>query len=614
MFYANLFISIITLICPFYLSATPVEAVSKNFQKAMIEDLESVKYSISINYGPADWKKEQFGWNLEKEFKNAKNRILNGNLASIRDYQKIFKDFILTTKDYHVNACFYSTECSFFPFSVKGARGRYFLTDVARNIVLSTNGDYCFEIDDVNKALIDRNLPKICAGDEILALDGKPIQQVIEELIDDSYGGDRSPTGYSLAEKTLFFRRGKYGHSIPTGTFEILLNRKGKKEPFTCRLPWYHVSEWVANHLLKNQLQKECLIDASKVNLHPMQTIQQLLAKDFTVSVAKDLLTGPSELINFAKDTSSFKLTDDNEEKETTDLRVKGFLPPLGRRVWESSVENRLYAYLYKHPSGKRVGYIHLPTFYYEKEVIDVIMSELIDIIQRLNSESEALVFDVTNNPGGNLMFMYAVMSCLISKPMKVTMHRELITQEDVYSASVLYNQLKNYQSVEDIGTIAGYHFDQKVIELLKQYASVIIRTWESGQRFTPLLFLNGIDEVMPHPEAQYKKPIIILTNEFDFSCADFFPAIMQDNKRAKIFGQRTAGAGGHVKSYLHNSRFGIQGYSLTASIAYRPDGSLIENAGVSPDVPYVITEKDIRSGYKGYMEALNQEISSLFK
>ncbi len=94
--------------------------------------------------------------------------------------------------------------------------------------------------------------------------------------------------------------------------------------------------------------------------------------------------------------------------------------------------------------------------------------------------------------------------------------------------------------------------------------------------------------------------------------CGDFFPAILQDNKRALIFGQRTAGAGGHVKSYAHSSRFGIQGYSLTASIAYRPDGTLVENIGVSPDISYKITVKDIHKGYKGYIQALNQEIGNL--
>lgn len=583
---------VLSLIFP--LLAT-VPDINKPIQTAMIEDLESAKYNISVKYGPADWKKEQFGWNLDREFELAKNRILSEKVCTIKDYQRIFRAFLLTTKDYHVNAIFYSTEWSFCPLSVKGIRGRYFITRINREW---KDTETPFECDEINMKKLKKNLDAIAVGDEIIAMNGVPILEVIEQLIEENFAGDKSPTGYALAEKNLFFRKAKFTQHVPTGVFELTLSRKGKKEAFKCRLPWYHVSEWVANHALKDQI-----ASAPNKQTPPniSRSLKDLLAKDFSVVIAKELINQNCTVNG-----------NENEEEGAADLRKKGFLPPCGKILWESEKNKKLYAYLYRNQNKQNIGYIYLPTFDYDQVEIEAIMTELIEIVQKFENESDALIFDITENYGGDLMFMYAVLSFFADKPLKVTMHREMIIQQDVYNAAVMYNQIKATNLEENLGTVSGYPVDATLLDLLKKYASTIMHTWESGQRLTPLLYLNGVDEVIAHPKVHYTKPMIVLTNELDFSCADFFPAIMQDNKRAKIFGQRTAGAGGHVRTYPHTSRFGIQHYSLTASIAYRPDGTPMENIGVIPDILYEITEKDIRKQYRDYIQAVNNELIHL--
>ncbi len=54
-----------------------------------------------------------------------------------------------------------------------------------------------------------------------------------------------------------------------------------------------------------------------------------------------------------------------------------------------------------------------------------------------------------------------------------------------------------------------------------------------------------------------------MLINEMDMSCADFMPAILQDNKRATLFGSRTAGAGGHVLSFNFPNIHGIADFFI---------------------------------------------------
>ncbi|WFU71459.1 S41 family peptidase [Bradyrhizobium sp. CB2312] len=112
---------------------------------------------------------------------------------------------------------------------------------------------------------------------------------------------------------------------------------------------------------------------------------------------------------------------------------------------------------------------------------------------------------------------------------------------------------------------------------------------------------------IAPAPN-HYTKKVVVAVNENSFSAAEFLAAIMQDNHQAIIFGQRTGGAGGLVRSVELSPDFkkaGISDFKLTWTLAWRSSGSPIEDLGVTPDIFYNITVDDLRSGYVGYREAL---------
>ena len=62
-------------------------------------------------------------------------------------------------------------------------------------------------------------------------------------------------------------------------------------------------------------------------------------------------------------------------------------------------------------------------------------------------------------------------------------------------------------------------------------------------------------------------------------------------------------------------SEFGIDHLSATGSLAERPNGQPIENLGVTPDIPYEITAKDLKTGFAEYrfniLKALRELVGS---
>jgi C-terminal processing protease CtpA/Prc len=104
----------------------------------------------------------------------------------------------------------------------------------------------------------------------------------------------------------------------------------------------------------------------------------------------------------------------------------------------------------------------------------------------------------------------------------------------------------------------------------------------------------------VPDAEVTYTKPVLMLINDQCYSCGDIFPALLQDNKRAKLFGTTTAGAGGAVGEFGPLS-FSGSSISLTLNVMKRSNGQYIENVGITPEVKYEVTQDDVATNYRKY-------------
>ncbi len=112
---------------------------------------------------------------------------------------------------------------------------------------------------------------------------------------------------------------------------------------------------------------------------------------------------------------------------------------------------------------------------------------------------------------------------------------------------------------------------------------------------------------LQPNP-IRYTKPVLMLIDELSGSGGDAFPAMMQGLGRAKLMGTRTMGAGGHVLE-LSALNFSANELRITKSLFYHPNGTPVENNGVTPDFAYPITRSDFLNEYQDYQKAAVEKL-----
>ena len=206
----------------------------------------------------------------------------------------------------------------------------------------------------------------------------------------------------------------------------------------------------------------------------------------------------------------------------------------------------------------------------------------------------------------------------LSDQPLIAPRHEMSLTQADVVDA---YKNLALLQGIKDDATakkvlgdaLQGIPATYETAQFILSYLRFTIGEWSAGRNRTRPYWIMGVDHINPSP-VHYTKPILLLTNNLDFSGGDFFPAILQDNKRVTVMGTRTAGAGGYVRDVKFPNDLGIDAFRVTESIAWRVNENPIENLGVTPDLPYEITEADLRGNYAGYVSAIGAAVASLIK
>lgn len=260
----------------------------------------------------------------------------------------------------------------------------------------------------------------------------------------------------------------------------------------------------------------------------------------------------------------------------------QGFVQRLGRRSTDFFFTGTYQS------GGKTIGFIRIADFdlFGDFSNINAGRAAFDTEIAFMEKNTDGLVVDIMRNPGGFACYAEDLMSRLATRPFHDLNFEFRPTISDVQAFA------------QDVQAAIDFGAPSYIVDTLKNYQANINLAYREGGMTGPLPLCGLSSNRDPNKDrngnlAVYDKPILMLTDEFSVSSADFMAAMFQDAQRGKIFGMRTMGGGGTVAGF--NTGFYSEGFAyVTQTLGERlnpivtpeyPTAPYIENIGVRPDI-----------------------------
>lgn len=550
-----------------------------------------------IRYAPAEYKAASIGASIDTLRDNVIAGIKAKPEMSDSEYHALLSSqFFQKLEDFHVSVRFSSTRADALPFMiVPAADGRFVVGHTARaargpgaglSQALAGIGFHRM----LGDAAATTGLKK---GDEVLSWNGRPIGEVVNEMRE-QLGMGTSETATLLVSRILTSRSGGAAHPSPSEKEVTVGVRGADGAERSVTVPWVSVPELLG-------IDEPAKWAQATVENTSDSLIEHMRAE--SNMYVPDRLSGVQQ-------ANAFGIGD----RET-------FVPELGKVLMRTPPEFPFDAYICELPNGKKTGVVRIESFSVEDGPARA--EAFAGLMKVMQENADCVVLNEVNNPGGSVMYLYALVSALAPRGMEVPQHHMSVTKQDATQAYKMLARLQAIKTEADVRrafppTLDGFPTSLAMVEGLKEHYKSMINEELAGKTVTSGLYVNGVKTIPPSSLAVYDGPLVVLTNGLCFSGADFLPAMLQDSGRAIVFGSQTAGAGGYVRGEQIENDLGVEGFQLTGSIADRSTRRAgepaddpevverpIEGLGITPDVPYTMTVEDAQNGYQGYKSAL---------
>jgi len=604
------------------------DSVSQSrFRESFKLEMARLIQVLETQYGPLSFKMQSTGQNWEQ----IKRETLREAGAVKDNYQMyvVFSRFLSKLNDGHVSVQLPSTLSWEFPLQFHVANNQLFV------------------------GYIERGYPKEIAkpgiGDELLLINGMTphkFQNLFPQLNAD---------GNPLTNLTTFaYRLSRFRESrgfplsrLPWTALDLRLRRAGSnQEVYDLRVPIRIVGTGLISSPREGfksvpkgtPVAPEALLEASpKPQLQFAGRVHQLFKAKYpqTPTRVRSKVSNASEdgsLILMGNLEPFFDLPADFKKIDVRDIKID-------HSQWKNTlIPDMFFAGTFQR-NGKRVGFLRVPSYgpdFVENhpETIQWLAFTTRYIIGRLEAESDYLILDQTNNPGG-----FVTMSDLLIKALTGSYQQD---RHIKFAVKPTQGFLRSYQNLIDVirqnddGLLSPQEVQHFVKQLETEFAKVHKAFTERRDLSEPVSLLPkteyseltadreffktplpaevvlqlGVD-IQKHQT--YTKPIFFMINEYAFSGGDATPALFQDYGRGLLIGTRentqTGGAGGTVENFNFRSVIEAR-VSLTSSLMVRYDGRLIENYGVKADINVPIQPEDIQNSYQTYFERVLEVIA----
>lgn len=588
----------------FAVSLLPLQAQMTPDQRVF--DLQVLASLYAKQYAPYEWKRDLFQYDMldlapwAKRVRAAKDDL---------EYFQIMTEYVGSLNDAHSTYVMQSDFVAYLPFNVDIYDGKILIDGIDR------------------PSLPTRKYPFV-VGDELVSMDGKPLEDLITAFMKvDSFANPLSTRRWAV-DKLTYRAQASLPRSIELGDqAEIVVRRKsGDLETYT--IDWVKrgypvkkigptLSPRLARTLREAKVKSvfDQSLDGEPAYRKTMLGLQHWKSRPKTARFVEQPETAVTDEQNPEETKSA--VFDYFGFRGPAFKVPAGFVQRLGRSRSDYFYSGTFTA------QGKKLGYIRINDFEpLPYSLLSIPTRQFAAEIAYMNANTDGLVVDVMNNPGGFGCYASDLFSYL------TTQRFNLIGLEVRPTLDWVISFRQAYDDALDSGATD--------VEL--KFLGGILRDIESAyyenRGRTGRIDVCGLTlDQEPARTAQgtlagYTKPSILLTNEFSTSAADVFAALFQDNRRGPSVGMRSAGAGGSVSGAIQVGFYSEGSASVTIGMLSRPNTvavsgypvtAYIENVGVHPNVDAdIMTKANLDSGgadfVKTFTDAIVAEINKLPK
>lgn len=562
-------------------------------------DLNQLASFYAKNYAPYEWKRDVIGFDLFA----LQPWLKEIHKADDLDFQEVLIDYVASLNDAHDYIAFPTLFSVSLGFSV----------DIYGGKVL---------IDAINRTTLPANVYPFVIGDELVAVDGQPVAQLIRSFRKYSISANQRSTDRIAASRIVSRNQQIMPHIPELGDSASLVIRSATTNATTTfNIPWSKIGipltsqgpvpspgRWKSIPRSPDVESEEAPVSS---DLGPAESsgltlsaLPQLYGAGEVVSADDTLppyMRSIVPLLNVSVGADYYSVLNFGS-------RFPIYSPPPGFVLRLGAGANDFFLSGTYVANGVRIGLIRIPTM--SPPNMTLALQQLDQEITFFNQNTDGLVVDVMRNPGGTVTFVEAAAQRFINRPFRTMGFEIRATAAWLFSFAASLTSAELSNAPPDI-----------IQNLRNIYNEVLSAYNENRGRSAPVpLNATGSFTLPPAPDA-YTKPILVLTDEFSASGGDMFPALIQDNQRGLIFGMRTMGAGGSVVGF-NATAYTESFFRVTVSLMNRgrlihapgfPPAPYIENIGVRPDIVQdYMTTANLLSAGAPYREAFTNAIVSL--